>query len=284
MRKGWLVLGLAAIAALLLAACTGPEGPPGPQGPEGPQGPPGPAPSAEDIKAAVQEVLAPGATATSIAAGGRLYDKWWKEDTGATEPTADHALWGLQTTNTRSGSTTWRCKECHGWDYKGKGGAYSSGSHYTGFVGVYRAGATMSKEDLIAVLQGGTDYRHDFSGVLSQQAIENLADFLKYGLINDTQYIDYATKTPVNADVTRGETLYQQTCSGCHGSDGKQLNFGTAEAPEYIGSLADDNPWEFIHKVRAGQPGTTMPAAIENGWSIQDVIDVLGYAQTLPTE
>jgi thiosulfate dehydrogenase len=138
----------------------------------------------------------------------------------------------------------------------------------------------MSKDDLVAVLQGSTDYRHDFSGVLSQQAMEDLADFLKYGLINDTQYVDYAAKAPINADVNNGQTLYEQTCSICHGADGKLIDFGGGE---YLGTIAVDNPWEFIHKVRAGQPGTGMPSAIVNGWSLQDVLDVLGYGQTLPT-
>ena len=282
LQRGWglrsvfitVVLG----TALVLGACTGDEGP---QGAAGAQGPQGPAPSADDIKAAVQEFLAPGATADSIAAGGRLYDKWWNEDAGATEPSADHALWQLQTSNTRSGSTTSRCKECHGWDYKGKGGAYSSGSHYTGFVGPYQAGATMTKDDLVAVLQGATDYRHDFSSVLSDQALDNLADFLKYGLINDTLYIDYATKTPLNADATNGQTRYEQTCSACHGADGRLILFGEDDG---VGNIANDNPWEFVHKVRAGQPGTDMPSAIVSGWGIDDVIDVLGYSQSLPTE
>ena len=33
-------------------------------------------------------------------------------------------------------STTWRCKECHGWDYKGLDGAYAKGSHFSGTKGV----------------------------------------------------------------------------------------------------------------------------------------------------
>jgi thiosulfate dehydrogenase len=138
----------------------------------------------------------------------------------------------------------------------------------------------MSKDDLVAVLQGSTDYRHDFSGVLSQQAIEDLADFLKYGLINDTLYIDYASKAAINANVNNGQTLYDQACSVCHGADGMQIDFGGGEG---LGDLSNGNPWEVIHKIRAGQPGTGMPSAILNGWSIQDVIDVLGYSQTLPT-
>ena len=139
----------------------------------------------------------------------------------------------------------------------------------------------MSEDDLVALLQGATDYRHDFSTTLSAQAVEDLADFLKYGQLNHALYIDYSTKTPISADATNGQALYQQVCSTCHGTDGRLILFGGEDG---VGNIADSNPWEFIHKVRAGQPGTAMPSAIEDGWSIQDVIDVLEYSQTLPTE
>ncbi|MGE5123820.1 MAG: hypothetical protein ACM3H7_04830, partial [Acidobacteriaceae bacterium] len=75
-------------------------------------------------------------SSSSASRGGRLYDNWWVE-AGVDEPTSDQPLWASQTTNTRSGSDTWRCKECHGWDYKGADGAYGSGSHMTGFPGVF---------------------------------------------------------------------------------------------------------------------------------------------------
>ncbi|MBI4302463.1 MAG: hypothetical protein HY664_07645 [Chloroflexi bacterium] len=225
------------------------------------------------------------ATSTSIAAGGKLYDKWWKEVPGATEPTNDHPLWATQTTNTRKGAETWRCKECHGWDYKGKDGAYGSGSHKTGFVGVYNAGTTKSVAELTAILKGSTNPQHDFSSVLNAEAITNLANFLKEGLIDEAQYIDYATKKPKTADVERGQQLRVSTCVICHGADGRLINFGTEAEPEYVGTIANDNPWEFLNKVRAGQPGTpSMPSAIVLGWSTQDVINLLAAAQTLPTK
>jgi len=72
----------------------------------------------------------------SASEGGRLYDKWWKE-AEIDEPTGDQPQWATQSTNTRSGPDTWRCKECHGWDYKGVDGAYSSGSHRTGIAGIF---------------------------------------------------------------------------------------------------------------------------------------------------
>ncbi len=213
--------------------------------------------------------------------GGLIYDKWWAV-TGAMEPETDHPLWVLQDTNPRSGSTTWRCKECHGWDYKGKDGAYSKGSHYTGFPGVYDASQTQTEAQLLDVLTGSTDPRHDFSPVLSEAALQDLVDFLKEYIIDDTKYINYDTKEAIAANVVSGKALYSQTCRGCHGSDGKRINFGSEEEPEYVGTLASGNPWETLHKIRFGNPGTSMPSAIAGGWGIQNMIDVLGYAQTLP--
>ncbi len=268
-------LGLVAfllVGILLLSACQGAAPAPTPA----PTPPPAPAPTPPP---APEE---PKATASSIINGGLMYDKWWKAAEGASEPTEDHPLWSLQTTNERSGSTTWRCKECHGWDYQGEEGAYSKGSHYTGFPGVYDAYLSKTKAQLLDAMTGGINSQHDFSSVLSEAALENLVDFLSEGPINDVKYIDYATKKPIGANVANGEELYTSTCVACHGANGQQLNFGDEAEPEYVGTVASGNPWEALHKIRFGQPGTGMPSAIVSGWSIQDVLDVLGYAQTLP--
>lgn len=221
-------------------------------------------------------------SASDIATGGKLYDKWWKV-IGADAPTTDHPLWALQTTNKRSGADTWRCKECHGWDYKGKDGAYGSGSHFTGFPGVWDAAQSMSQEELAGVLKGSSNADHDFSSVLDDESIDKLAEFLAEGLIDNALYIDYGAKAPIGGDADHGKELWDGLCFACHGTDGTQINFGSAEEPEYVGTIASHNPWEFLHKDRMGQPGAPMPSTFQLGWSIEDVVDVLAYAQTLPT-
>jgi len=227
--------------------------------------------------------VAAGPEAKSIARGGLLYDKWWKGIPGAAEPKDDHPLWSSQTTNKGKGSATWRCKECHGWDYKGKDGAYGTGSHRTGFPGVWDAAQKKDVKELAAILRGSANKKHDFSSVLGGQDIADLANFLKDGLVDVTKYVDYKTKKPIGGDASRGKTL-SVLCEGCHGADGKKLNFGSEKEPEYLGTVAQKNPQEFLHKVRVGQPGSdpTMPSALVLGWSIQQAVDVLTHSQTLP--
>ncbi|TFH36078.1 MAG: hypothetical protein E4G99_05810 [Anaerolineales bacterium] len=217
----------------------------------------------------------------SLPEGGRLYDEWWVE-AGVDEPEGDQPLWSSQSTNTRSGTTTWRCKECHGWDYLGADGAYGSGSHFTGFTGVFGS-SSLSDGELLAWLDGTTNADHDFSA-MGEQSIGDLVTYLQEGLLVVAPFIDADTKAAVGGDPAEGELLFGTSCAACHGNDGRQINFGNDEEPEYVGTLAADNPWEFIHKVRSGQPGTQMPSAIVEGWSMQQVVDVLTYAQTLPTE
>jgi thiosulfate dehydrogenase len=58
------------------------------------------------------------------------------------------------------------------------------------------------------------------------------------------------------------------------------LNFGTPKDPEYIGTVASENPWEALHKIRMGQPGVPMISML--AFDIRDHVDTLAYAQTLP--
>ena len=74
----------------------------------------------------------------NAARGGTMYDKYWTV-AGMAAPTGEHPLWASRpdtTSNTRTGEETWRCKECHGWDYRGVDGVYGAGSHRTGIGGI----------------------------------------------------------------------------------------------------------------------------------------------------
>ena len=214
-----------------------------------------------------------------IVAGGKLYDKWWPINAAA-EPTTDFdPIWASQSTNTRSGGDTWRCKECHGWDYIGNLGRYSSGSHFTGFAGVWTARTDERAVIFEAIKGAGAD--HDMSGVLSDTDILNLTKFIVDGLVDMRLHIDFSTGA-ATGNAAAGQTLYSASCPACHGADGQSLDFDSDPGVQGVGWLADDNPQETLHKIRWGHPGTGMPSQVGSGLTDQQTGDILAYAQTLP--
>ena len=84
-----------------------------------------------------------------MSSGGRLYDNWMNT-TGADDVEDTHPSWPASNTS-KSGSVTWRCKSCHGWDYKGAAGKYGSGSYYTGIRPAmgYPASPDHTEKDLL---------------------------------------------------------------------------------------------------------------------------------------
>jgi cytochrome c553 len=217
-----------------------------------------------------------------VVQGALLYDNWYAA-LGVNPPADNMPIWSRQSTNTRSGPNTWRCAECHGWDYRGVDGAYGSGSHRTGFPGVITLVSTLSAQDIIAHLQGMQDPAHDFSAYMDDTSLAQLAVFLKNGLIDDTEYINPISLQVIQGDISHGQQLYTTTCAICHGSDGKQIAFRTEGIVEYLGSIAIRDPWRFLHRTRFGVAGTNMPIGYSLGWSPADGRDVLAFAQTLPT-
>ncbi len=211
--------------------------------------------------------------------GGLLYDKWWKVNDG-TEPSSTYSLY---TTGVKTGADTWRCKECHGWDYIGKDGRYSGGSHFTGFDGVMDASANSHSAIFDAIKDAGGD--HDFSSSLSDADVLDLAKFITDGLLDMYAYMDADTYVGTG-DVTNGAALFATNCTLCHGADGTTLDFKDSAGIQGVGWLANDNPQETFHKIRWGHPGTVapneMPSMVDLGLTDAETGDILTFVQTLP--
>ena len=185
-------------------------------------------------------------TESAIARGGRLYDKFWAENKAA-KPATDHPSYVKDGKYGKENS--WRCKECHGWDYKGKDGAYAKGSHMTGIKGI--GGAAGKDPAAVAALL--RDKTHGYTDAqLSAKDAADLALFVSKGQGNLGKYLDAANK--VKGDGARGATYFNTLCAGCHGEDGKKVKDGPP-----LGSVAD-NGAEMMHKLLNGQPGEAMPA------------------------
>ena len=243
--------------------------------------------SLSDVKIFVASRTGPASTLPAeyvladTARGGLLYDKWWIVN-GAPEPVTEHPLY--PDAGQQSGSMTYRCKECHGWDYKGKDGVYGIGSHYTGIVGIDNT--TIAPRTLFDLLKADPNevpngHNMDVYG-LSDADLWDLVKFSLEGTVDTDNYID--DNNLFLGNTQSGYFSYRDTCQSCHGSDGKKMNFGDTLDPEYVGTIAVNNPWEFLHTVRFSHPGTSMPSAERLYWPITQVADIGAHAQTLPVE
>ncbi len=247
-----------------------------------------------------------------VVLGGLLYDHWIDVlGPAATTPTSLNPLYARSLgTNVPTIADSWRCKECHGWDYKGKDGAYGSGSsHYTGFMGIAYAkdnktAAQVQKiiaEGFIDPANGQTV--HKFGQYLSPTQLSALAAFVFNGVIDDETYIGSTTGVTY-ANPIAGKDLYvfspgskvpKPSCSGCHGANGNTIDFSgnnivnnncsgkaSGTLAEYLADMSGENPWEALHKTRFGQPGVPeMPSVVAMGYTDMDAADIVAYIQTL---
>lgn len=207
----------------------------------------------------------------SIARGGKLYDKWYKV-VKSEAPTEPHQLYPSSNEKyAADAASNWRCKECHGWDGLGAAGAYSSGSHASGIKGI----EGMAGGDPAAVVALLKDDAHGYGDKLAEQDLNDLANFVVYGQIDWSKYIDASAKASLG-DAEAGKQVYMTACVGCHGPEGKL----PSEMPP-LGSLSS-NPWEVMHKILNGQPGEAMPAmrAIDH----QVSADLVAFLATLPEQ
>lgn len=207
---------------------------------------------------------------SSIARGGLIYDKWYKV-VGVEAPKESHKSYPTDKKYAAKPKANWRCKECHGWDYMGKDGAYSSGKHHSGIVGINGAN-DKSVNDIVSVLKADS---HGYAGKLNDADLNDVALFVSKGQIDMDQYIDRKSKAP-KGDKAKGEVYFNTICAKCHGKDGLQPK----EMKPFGAQMG--NPWEVMHKILNGQPGEKMPAlrALDH----QIAVDIMAHMTTLPTK
>lgn len=236
-----------------------------------------------------------------VAEGGRLYDKWWVVYE-LRKPDSTHPAYPSK--GKKSGATTWRCKECHGWDYRGKDGAYRKGSHFTGIKGIRKyAGGDSIK--VVAILKNKT---HQYDRVMLDPALRLIANFVVNGQVDTAKYIDDKTKT-AKGNKRKGKKIFKKQCARCHDEDGRAMNFSSKRGEyAYIGTEAKKNPWEVLHKIRNAHPGAEMHMHLlrrgaplmgmhRGNWemhehmppmlpklSLPQQIDLLTFTQTLPVK
>jgi thiosulfate dehydrogenase len=212
-----------------------------------------------------------------IKQGGLLYDNWVKIK--KVEITKRHPLYPQK--EKIEASKTWRCKECHGWDYLGDKGRYSDGTHYTGIKGIFDA-RNKTPEELFDALTNKS-IEHDFTENLNLSYSDTwaLVRFIKEGLI-DINSVTHSNGT-IKGNPENGRVLYLRHCHDCHGNDGNKINFREhLEGTHGIGWESNGDPQETLHKIRWGHPGVDKPSMIaDKKLSDNDTVDILFYCQTL---
>ena len=206
-----------------------------------------------------EEILA------SIVRGGRLYDNWFSES-GSTPPRGIHPSFnpGMALTNAQQ-ANTWRCKECHGWDYMGQTG----GLHLDAVKGI-RSMAGAPPSAIIAVLKDG---RHQYGSYLNPHELLDLANFVGKGQVDMDLFIDRKTGK-AKGDPSKYKIYYEATCVRCHGEDGGKI---TSVPP--IGEVARLDPWNALHKILNGHPDEAMTPM--RSFDTQVSADIVAYLQTL---
>jgi len=205
--------------------------------------------------------------AASVANGGRLYDDWQAHSRGQNQA-LPHPAYPAKAYYADVAAVTWRCKECHGWDYKGNQGQYANGNHATGIKGI-RAMIGADPERIVAILRDGT---HRYGAVLKHRDLQDLANFVSHGQVDMDAMIDPRTRL-ARGDAARGALHYRSMCAGCHGLEGRFV------AKRHVGRVSRDDPWHSLHNMLNGHPDDTMPALREI--DPKTVVDILAHIQGL---
>jgi len=239
---------------------------------------------------------------TDAVQGGKMYDKWWAVASNVIEPTTPHTRWPASNTAI-TGSSTWRCKECHGWDYRGADGVYATGKHATGFGGIVSTANFVMQYDTAPALYAflKEDITHGFDTLFTDDDYYALTKFVmsmrdeSSAGLSAVDFIDDNTKLATNgADPIRGKQLYEDvrvSCGSsiCHGSDGKNIDFKDGDINTlpnvFVHDIAQENPWELMHKIRFGHPGfLPMPSLYDARdttiATINVSADILAYSQS----
>lgn len=215
--------------------------------------------------------------AWTIAAGGRIYDNWW-EALDRAAPEGTNPAYPVDVNSKQTGEGTWRCKECHGWDYQGAEGIYSSGSHYTGISGIMGAQGRAVEQIAVTLRDANHPYTTD---MISDAELLRVATFVNRGLVDMRTFIDYDARKVIPQNVDRGREIFQTTCAACHGFDGRALDWGVGDDHNYIGTEAASLPDEVYNKLANTHPGAAMINL--RAFPESDRIGVLSYIASLPT-
>lgn len=135
------------------------------------------------------------------------------------------------------------------------------------------------------------DFSTGGANALTQEQADCLAEFLNFADAGWDAYFDviFPDQNPVlyairaDADAARGETFYNDECSGCHGDPTQDATpFALPDGGGILSYLEGDGKFsEFAHKVRWGLPDEIMTRGTLGDPTALETADVMLYLQQL---
>ena len=241
--------------------------------------------------------------------GGRLYDKFWADETDFVSPSDP----SVNLADITDFGDFYRCKQCHAWDQKARFASYIDRGPTTTRPDVSAVMLTGVKTDAIRILfdevkqtggaavdrartadgtnpaLGGNDMP-DYGKILTDDQIWDLVKFLQEGAFDTDLLYDvnitgtYPTgsrsfsNVGKDGDAVAGTTFYNANCASCHGTNGRDDGSGTiipinADIGRSMGEFAREKTYEMQHKAVYGNLGSSMGGT--NDATLTDIKNML---------
>ena len=235
--------------------------------------------------------------------GGLLYDKFWQKGEVAAQFSNK---FGLKIDRINKYSEFYRCKSCHGWDQIGSNGYYIKKSPEkakqpnVSTVNLKKSAISMTPEEIFAKIKNPSksrpisydpaeydpatdtemgDRMPNYRYVFTDSEIWDLVKFLKEDALDHKNYYTLVTEGSYpngkswlinigkGGDSNIGDRIYAETCSSCHGANGREINIKGLSVGEFTRKKA----YELAHKIKFGHPGSNM---FGTNLSVQEMKDI----------
>ncbi len=250
------------------------------------------------------------ASEPSALLGGRLFDKWFKDESYAGDfspasegtpgkggPGGDGRLNNASGKPLDNTGHDYRLKNFFGWDLRGAEGIYGPDYHAKSYAVPHNLLTdTRSAEEIAAWLSAGDEQLPAMGSVLSAEQVRAIAEFVvavrDKTIPGPADVFRLSKDAPKNYELLEGgnaengKRFISAECSSCHGDDGRELPIDETYS---LGAYSRIKAYEAWLKVVVGHPGSEMGPQLpsdasyeEQAQLLRDIFAALCDRQTFP--